>query len=282
MRRRPSWRVVARIGIGLMVVATLVVLLVSWRQQVIAPLTCRVGLLPQDAHNGYLQINILEPHATEEMFEGRVFLYYSKDLHPPSLMEIVRGSGGGYAPEVISFELVRFGDGLSTPTDLPISLPTPGVSQRLFPLDSPAFDVDLELRPIIRPGVVIVRNLSSGFLPKCAQLSATWSEKGHLQVKVEFQRNPFVQTTVILMALAAIAFAGLLALVRGIENLTIATASYFFSVWSVRGIVAPEGLPYSSLLDFWLMASSLIALFVVMWRLTAARRPPNERPERTR
>lgn len=74
------------------------------------------------------------------------------------------------------------------------------------------------------------------------------------------------------MALAAVVFGCLLGLIRETEDLAVATASYFFSIWSVRSIVAPPGLGYSSLLDLWLMSASVLVLFVVAWRLTAARR----------
>jgi hypothetical protein len=95
-----------------------------------------------------------------------------------------------------------------------------------------------------------------------------WDGRNDLRIRVALRRNPFVQTTVVLMCLAAFVFASLLALVSDIGDLAVATASYFFSIWSIRSIVAPPGLGYSSLLDLWLMATSILVVFVVAWRLS--------------
>ena len=56
---------------------------------------------------------------------------------------------------------------------------------------------------------------------------------------ITFRRNPFVQTTAIIVGLAALIFGLLLGRIRLAEDLARATAAYFFSLWSVRGLVTP-------------------------------------------
>jgi hypothetical protein len=228
---------------------------------------------PMSKPDGYLQINILGPHATEEIFEAELFIAYAANQHPQRSTRILRLGAGAFASESISSDLVSLDDGVATPAALKLTLPTPGVSQRRFPFDSPNFDIKLRFEPAIRPKGVIIRNLSPDFIPKCETMTSQWNGQDQLDVKISFQRNPFVQVTAIVMALAVAIFAFLLSLVRKIEELTIATASLFFSIWSLRGIIVPTGLTYSTLLDLWMMGVSFLALFVVLWRLTKPQLP---------
>ena len=117
-----------------------------------------------------------------------------------------------------------------------------------------------------------MRNLSPDFIPECGSFAPHWDGRDELQIVVPFRRNPFVQGTVLLMAAATVIFAVLLGLIRETDDLAVATASYFFSVWSIRSIIAPPGLGYSSLLDLWLMGACLLVLFVVGWRLSKSPR----------
>jgi hypothetical protein len=180
----------------------------------------------------------------------------------------VRDTKGQYAPSIIETPLVPFSKGLATPKPLSFMIPTPGVSQKLFPFDSPTFDFSLQFEPPRRPKVIFVRNLTTDFIPICPGFTSDWDGSDTLTVKVVFRRNPFVQATVVIIGLAALAFGWLLGRVQETEDLATATASYFFSIWSVRGIVAPSGLAYPTWLDLWLMAVSIFVLFVVAWRLS--------------
>lgn len=275
------WRDLARLVLGFALAAAISLLVTSWYKQTSAPPSCTVEINPRanNSVSGYLQISVLKPNTTEEYFEGNVFLNYFRDSRAPASVQIVRGGQGIYGPEVISAELVPFGGDLAMQGALTLSLPTPGVSQRRFPFDSPAFDLDFAISPPISPSMVIVRNVSSGFLTDCVDISASWNEQNHLQVKAKFQRNPFVQLAVVFMALAAITFAVLLYFVRGTDELATATGAYFFSIWSVRTVVVPDGLPYSSYFDMVLMFASLIALFVVLWRVTELRESTDAQPK---
>lgn len=245
----------------------------AWRAQVTSRLSCPAVFEPMSKPDGYLRINILGPHATEEMFEAELFIAYAANQHPQRAIRILRLGAGAFAPESISSDLVPFDDGVATPAALKLSLPTPGISQRRFPFDSPDFDIKLKFEPAIRPKGVIIRNLSPDFIPKCGTMTSQWNGQDQLDVKISFQRNPFVQVTATVMALAVALFAVLLVLVRKTEELVIATASFFISMWSIRGIIVPTGLMYSTLLDLWMMSVSLVALFVVLWRLTKPRLP---------
>lgn len=121
--------------------------------------------------------------------------------------------------------------------------------------------------------MVMIRNLTTDFIPVCSTFSSNWDGVDKLGISVEFRRNPFVQTTAVIVGLAALIFGVLLGCLRNSDDLARATASYFFSLWFVRALITPSGLAYSTLLDGWFMAVSVIVLFVVAWRFTGSERP---------
>lgn len=240
----------------------------GWRSQSNAPLSCRAAFGQLAQHNGYIQINMLSAHAQEEYFNTEMFLYYASHESPPTSLGLVLGRGGDYAPTILNTQLVPWSRGSAFSKPIPLGIPTPGVSPKLFPFDSPTFDFSLDFEPARQPKVVIVRNFTSNFIPICSTFSSNWDGKNNLRVKIDFRRNPFVQASVVILGLAALGFGLLIGTIRKTENLITATASYFFSLWSIRGIVTPSGLPYPTYLDLWLMTVSIIVLFVVAWRLT--------------
>ena len=249
----------------------------GWRAQSGAPLSCRAVFGELSEHNGYIQINLLAPHAAEQYFNGEMFLYYTSHESPPEALHIVREALGEYAPSIIETQLVPWSLGMAMPKPLPFSIPTPGVTPRLFPFDSPTFDFSLKFMPPRSPKVVLVRNLTSDFIPLCETFVSKWDGAEKLTVQVSFRRNPFVQATVVIIGLCALGFGVILGLIKRTEDLAVAAASYFFSIWSVRAIVTPSGLAYPTLFDFWLMTVCMIVLFVVAWRLTGGggpTRPP--------
>lgn len=262
-------RAAARYGLAIVAMTTAVVLVRAWRQQSSAVLSCRAAFGQLEAHNGYVQVDLVRQHPTEQYFDAEVFVLYAESESPPEQLRLTRGAIGNYAASIGEVTLVPFGDGKATPKPLAFGLPTPDVSQRLFPFDSPNFDIAFKFEPPKRPKVVIVRNRTPDFIPLCDTLRTEWTNANTLTLQMGFRRNPFVQTTIIIVGFAALAFGVLLGQIRNPETLATATASYFFSLWSIRGIVAPPAVVFPTLLDFWLMAVSVVVLLLVAWRLLA-------------
>jgi hypothetical protein len=114
--------------------------------------------------------------------------------------------------------------------------------------------------------VVRFVNTTDSFIPLCKSFNASWNEPGQLALSIQFQRNPFVQTAIVILSLSALAFALLLSRLRTLESLATATASYFLSLWSVRGIVDRTILSFPTLFDMWLLAVAIVVLVIVTWR----------------
>jgi hypothetical protein len=248
-------------------VVVAVLLFQGWMTQSRAPLTCSVAFGTLDEHNGYLELRVLGEHTHEMYFEGQLFTYYPNSQSPPNKLSITRGTSGTYAPSILDTDLVPFSLGRATRNLLPVSLPTPGISTRQFPFDSPTFDLKFTINPALRPKVIRIRNTSPDFILDCDTLKSDWKDSGELSIAFQLQRNPFVQYSTVIIGIAALLFGLLLGAIKAPETLSVATGSFFFSMWSIRAIVSPANLLYSTLFDFWLMAVSVLVLFIVGWRL---------------
>ena len=246
----------------------IIYLIKGWRAQLGAPLQCQAHFGKLAEHNGYIQISLLGPQALEPYFNGEVFLYYASHESPPNALSIVR-EAETYPPEMLEVQLAPWGDRrLAIPRPVRLSIPTFGITPKLFPFDSLTFDFSLQFTPPRMPKVVLIRNLTTDFIPRCDTFESKWDGVHKLSIHLSIQRNPFVQATVVIISLAALGFGMLLGFVKKTEDLAVATASYFFSIWSVRAIVAPSGLPYPTLLDLWLMMVCVIVLLILAWRLS--------------
>ena len=252
------------IGLGVAVAA---LLLYGWRTQSRAPLTCSAAFGTLDEHNGYLELQILREHTHEMFFEGQLFIYYPNSQSPPNKLSITRGASGNYAPLIFETDLVPFSRGRAPRNFLPINLPSPGISTRQFPFDSPTFDLKFIINPALRPKVIRINNMSPDFILIPDTLKSDWKDTGELSIVFKLQRNPFVQYATAIIGIAALLFGLLLGTIKDPENLAVATGSFFFSIWSIRAIVSPPNLLYSTLFDFWLMAVAVMVLFIVVWRV---------------
>jgi hypothetical protein len=145
-----------------------------------------------------------------QYFDAQVFVLYATSESPPQELRLTLDASGNYARSTAETKLIPFGDGMSTPKPLSFGLPTPNISQKLFPFDSPTFDVNLHFDPPQRPKVVMVRNRTPDFILKCDTFVSQWKDPDKLGIQVHFQRNPFVQATVVIVGLAALGFGLLL------------------------------------------------------------------------
>jgi hypothetical protein len=239
----------------------------AWTIQLRATNVCELGFEPLQAHNGYVEIDLLRQHSTDELLEAELFLYYPDYQAPPQRVTITRSAGGRFAASTVESILLPWSKGKAFPKPVPIDFPTPGMSHRRFPFDSPHLATTLNFDPPIRPSAVRVVNRTDAFIPVCTSLTSSWTEAGTLAISMKFRRNPFVQVTLVLLGVGALAFGILLSRLQTLESIATATASYFLSLWAVRGIVDRTILSFPTLLDMWLLALAALVLFIVSWRL---------------
>lgn len=248
-------------------VASLIFLVHAWNLQENAAPGCHSAFGKLDEHNGYLEIDVNKQDPTNEIFEGELFVYYPLKQTPPNAMTITRSAFGHYGSSTFNIPLVPWSQGKAFPNAMKIELPTSGATHRHFPFDSPHFEIALILDPPIQPKVIRFMNRTGAFIPICDSFKASWDAPNILKINVDYQRNPFVQSTVVFLCLGAFIFALLLLLPRTLESLATATASYFLSIWSLRGIVDRAILSYPTYFDMTLLSLSMLVLLIVSWRV---------------
>ncbi len=266
-RRRNKVVLTLRIILILAAVAMMSSMLWAWRVQLRTTNVSQVGLGPFRDHNGYIQIDLLRQHPSDELFDGELFLYYPEYQNPPAHIIISRNASGRFASSVIESSLVPWSKGKAFSKQVPLVLRTPGMSHRQFSFDSPDFEFTLNFNPPIRPSVVRFVNRTDTFLPLSKTLKASWNDPGNLPISIQVTRNPFVKTAVIILGLGAAIFDIFLGFLKTLESLATATASYFLSLWSLRGIVHRTILSFPTYLDMWLLALAAMLLLIVSWRV---------------
>ena len=266
-RHRNKVVLTLRVILILAAIAMMSSMLWAWSVQLRTNNVSQVEFEPLRDHNGYIQIDLLRQHPSDELFDGELFLYYPEYQNPPPQITITRNASGRFASSVIESSLVSWSKGKAFPKRVPLALSAAGMSHRPFPFDSPDFEFTLNFNPSIRPSVVRVMNRTDTFMPSSKTLKASWNDPGNLTISVQFTRNPFVKTAVIILGLGAAILGIFLGFLKTLESLATATASYFLSLWSLRGIVDRTILSFPTYLDMWLLALAAMVLLIVSWRV---------------
>jgi hypothetical protein len=78
-----------------------------------------------------------------------------------------------------------------------------------------------------------------------------------------------------LILAASLIFAILILALKKAEPLAAGIASFFFSLWSLRGILDPQIRTFPTLIDYWFVLLCSFLLTGLLWRLLT-RRPSQE------
>jgi hypothetical protein len=115
--------------------------------------------------------------------------------------------------------------------------------------------------PAIHLQSVSLSNRVAGFYIPCDAI-AVRAEMGSAQISFELRRNPLITGAAVLLLLVAAVFAILIPLFMETGPLPAALSSYFFAVWTIRGLfgLTAEGFP--TLFDLCII--SLVLLIVVL------------------
>jgi len=278
-RRRSNLLRAAPWAIAILGLVPLVILAKRLRGEGSAPLSAQAVLDPDtDWTQGYIEVQATERDPREPFFQGKVFLLVWRLDRPVfDTLTIVRSASRNYGSEMIQTPMVTEQTRtamMSDATQRSIRMPAPHslglVTERhpsAFPFDSARFNFDLKLDPDIPLHLVRVRNVVPGFdLSKDVRVSRTPEHAIH----VEFEnRNPFIQAMCIFLGMTSIVFALIILIVTKTEALATSVASYFFSLWSVRGIVAPLVPTSPTFVDYWTVGVSYLLLIGLLARVAA-------------
>lgn len=256
-----------KICVAIIAIIALAVLVVrAWRAQNGAGTTCWCAIDNRSGSN-YIQIELRNQDPVEPIFSGHLFCYFGEDPKVDSLVAITKGAQG-YG-DMLETEKVFSMEGSRSFTVLfknYVLIPISG-RHRLFPFDSANFDTELDLRSDAAVSSFSVINRVDGFVLDCSAVSASSPSNGKIKLRFKLSRNPLVQLSAIVIAAASIAFAVLILRSKSIEGLSSSAASSFFSMWSVRSILASQIHVFPTLLDLTMLTASMILLVCVFWRM---------------
>jgi hypothetical protein len=142
-------------------------------------------------------------------------------------------------------------------------------SAKDFPFDSAIVDVETTFNPPLQLRGLILRNFNPSFYIPCDKVvSKLSSDKVHLTF--EIRRKPLVQLTAVVIIIAATLFVLIIPFSVKRDALPTSVASFFFSIWSTRGIVASEMKVFPTLFDIAILALCVLLLVLIGARLLVA------------
>ena len=236
-RVRPVW---VRLTAGIVVVGVAWWVVSAgyseWQAAINAPRQCATQLrLP------YIQFNIESQELRAPVFDGGFFINLGKDYGTsPRKIKLIQSastSGGVlYGATSYDADLQSDQDTLwMVGGQKSMSFVSLNASHYMFPFDSSRFDYTITFDQPINMRAVLLVNRAPGFFMPCPSVAVRTSE-GSVAVAFELVRNPLIVGTAMLLVGAAAVFAVSITMFVEAKSLPQAVASYFFSLWSVRGI----------------------------------------------
>ncbi len=254
----------------------LVCLIQSWILQTNQRVTCSPSIGERGRMNGYLEIQLIQQHPVEPTFEGRIFVYSldPADAQHPSV-SVRRSADRTYATSTTNIRLrssEKVFKGESTVETMSHEFQDFGLVaerglHRYFPFDSSVFDFEVELDPPLEYQFVRITNRVPGFIIRCKQAEATRIDEAKVHVAFELRRDPLVQLSAVVLGSAGLLFLVLIMRLEKVESLATSIASYFFALWSIRGIMSSEIRVFPTLLDAWILTLCVVLIVLLIWKV---------------
>jgi hypothetical protein len=220
----------------------------------------------------YIQFNIGEQEPVEPTFRAQAFMSLGtmSAPAPPANISLNVTEAQGYGTTNVNLPLgydsLNSTYWMAKPVDLNITRVSG--AHRDFPFDSASFDFDAKFTPAVGLYGVLLRNVNPDFYLPCSTVKITNFGAQGFRAQFEMRRNPLVQMTATVLMAAAFLF--LVPIVWSVkkESVPTAIASYFFSLWSIRGILGSEMKTFPTRLDLAILC--LCVLLVVSMGLRFA------------
>jgi|CZLA01.1.fsa_nt_gi hypothetical protein len=136
-------------------------------------------------------------------------------------------------------------------------------SPREFPFDSTSIEFDTTFKPALPLRGVIIRNFNPSFYIPCEQVRWRWASPDVLHLQFEMRRNPLVQLMATVIFASAALFTFIIPFTVKRDALPTAVASFFFSVWSTRGILSSEMKVFPTLFDLGILFLCVLLLLLI-------------------
>jgi hypothetical protein len=267
---KPWLFIIASFVLITLAIVALVAIHKGWRTASSNGIECQKAFQPlpyQD--NGYIEFFLAKQEASEPVFDGSYFINLAQEYGQNPLQLRVMTSGGRAYGDSITIANLRWTDSIH---DLwmtePIKMPfisTTG-SHRDFPFDSARFDYTLTTEPWVDIPVFRFNNRVPGFDIPCDAVNVERRPNGSYHVSFELHRDLLTGVTAILLFVAAVFFAFAITIFVERRSVATAVASYFFSLWSIRGILGLGAEGFPTRFDVGILALCLLILFLLGFR----------------
>jgi hypothetical protein len=196
----------------------------------------------------------------ERYFRGSIFINLGDTATVPYPVEVLTTGQRNYGTPITNAEFYR--DELSKAlwmrkesTDAPFYVASG--SHHDFPFDSGRIEFDTTVRPPLNLKFVVMRNWNPSFYIPCDTAKVTTAEN-KIHVTFEMRRNRLVEPR---------SDNGHCGLDRGLAALPTSVASFFFSIWSIRGILSSEIRVFSTKFDIAILLPCVVFLPLIGLKL---------------
>jgi hypothetical protein len=275
VRVAPRWRS-SIILAGAALLAVVVVLVAfavhkGWQTATANQIECQTGFQPLPyASNGYIEFFLEKQELAEPLFDGSYFIDLTQEYGKgPMRLKVTTSGARSYGSSISvadmswneSIQELRMNDKVR------MDFVSQSGSHRNFPFDSARFDFALRTDPLVNIPVFRFNNRVSGFYMPCDDVKVTRSEDGSFRVSFGVKRDLLTRVAAVLLFGAAVIFAFAITMPADGKALPAALASYFFSLWSIRGVfgLGAEGFP--TLLDVGILTLCMLILILLFSRI---------------
>jgi hypothetical protein len=273
LRRWRGWILpsVAALCTLALVLAVLVAVREGWHTATAKSVECQVAFQPLPyATNGYIELFLEKQELAEPLFDGGYFINLAQEYgrNPMRLKVTISGARSyGSSTALANLRWDDFAESLWMGGKEKMAFVAQSGSHRNFPFDSANFDFTLKTDPLVNIPVFRFNNRVPGFYMPCDAARVQRLGDGSFRILFELRRDLLTRVAAIMLFGAAVIFAFAITIFAETKTLPTALASYFFSLWSIRGIfgLAPEGFP--TLLDVGILTLCMLILVLLAVRI---------------
>jgi hypothetical protein len=277
LRRWRGWILftIAALTILVIVSAALVAVHDGWDTATSDSIECQVGFQPLPfASNGYVEFFLEKQQLAEPLFDGSYFINLTQEYgkNPMQLrVTTTRARNYGNTTGIASFTWNASVQELWMTNFEKMDFVSQKGSHRNFPFDSAHFDFAFRTEPAVNIPVIRFNNRVPGFYMPCTSVSVKRSDDGSLKVLFDLRRDRLTQFAAIMLFGAGVIFAFAITFSVEAKSLPTAVASYFFSLWSIRGIFGLGADGFPTLLDVGILALCMLILLSLAVRILKAK-----------
>ena len=238
----------------------------AWKIAGSARVGCPYIVNPDATAFSYLQYNIKD-QAIEPLFNGALFINLgSVSTGPARLVVRTRGKPGSYGDTITVADFYH--DEVANAfwmksESTAVSFYRESGSHRDFPFDSATINADTSFDPTVKLRFVTLRNFNTSFYVPCESTKVTSDASGNIHLTFELRRNPLVVLVTIVIFGAATLFVCVIPFAGKLENLPTSVASFFFSIWSLRGILGSEMKVFPTTFDLGILSLCVLLILLI-------------------